>query len=56
MALAWAAVIGFATLDHGEARMLEEGLLGEHGPAAAPSEPGPGVAAAPDQEPAEPGS
>lgn len=48
MAAAWAAVIGFATLDHSQARDLEKGLLGGHAPASPPTEMMPDVAEAPE--------
>ena len=36
MALAWSAVVGFATLDPQEARLVEEGILRQHGTLAEP--------------------
>lgn len=50
MVAAWSAVFGFATLDHAEARALEEGMLGGHSPAPPPGEVMPGVAATPESE------
>jgi len=56
MGMAWAGVIGFATLGHTEARLIEDGILGGHGPETDAGGPAPDVASAPDPEATRPGS